>query len=50
MLMSAKALLDANPAPTEDEVRQALGGNLCRCTGYTKILRAVLSASAELSG
>jgi carbon-monoxide dehydrogenase small subunit len=50
MLMSAKALLDANPAPTEDQVRQGLGGNLCRCTGYSKIFRAVLSAAAELSG
>jgi carbon-monoxide dehydrogenase small subunit len=50
MLMSAKALLDANPAPSEADVRQGLGGNLCRCTGYSKIFRAVLSAAAELSG
>jgi len=50
MLMSSKALLDANPAPTEADVRQALGGNLCRCTGYSKILRAVMAAAAELSG
>jgi carbon-monoxide dehydrogenase small subunit len=50
MLMSSKALLDANPSPTEADVRQALGGNLCRCTGYSKIFRAVLSAAAELSG
>jgi aerobic-type carbon monoxide dehydrogenase small subunit (CoxS/CutS family) len=49
MLMSAKALLDANPAPTETDVRQALAGNLCRCTGYTKIVAAVLSAAAESS-
>jgi aerobic-type carbon monoxide dehydrogenase small subunit (CoxS/CutS family) len=49
MLMSAKALLDSNPAPTETEVRQALAGNLCRCTGYTKIVAAVLSAAAESS-
>ncbi len=47
MLMSAKALLDSNPAPTETEVRQALAGNLCRCTGYTKIVRAVLSVAGE---
>ena len=50
MLMSAKALLDANPEPTEGQVRQALGGNLCRCTGYQKIVSAVLSAAAELGG
>ena len=48
MLVSAKALLDANPSPTEDDVRLALGGNLCRCTGYTKIVRAVLRAAEEL--
>jgi carbon-monoxide dehydrogenase small subunit len=48
MLMSATALLDANPSPTEHDVRQALAGNLCRCTGYTGIVNAVLSvASAE---
>ena len=44
-LMSAKALLDRNPNPTEGDVRKALSGNLCRCTGYTKIVEAVLSAS-----
>jgi carbon-monoxide dehydrogenase small subunit len=48
MLMSATALLDANPSPTEHDVRQALAGNLCRCTGYTGIVNAVLSvANAE---
>lgn len=41
MFMSAKALLDANPHPTEEEVRTALEGNLCRCTGYTPILESV---------
>ena len=46
MLMSAKALLDHNPSPTEDEVRLAISGNLCRCTGYAKIVEAVLEASA----
>jgi len=46
MLMSAKALLDHNPNPTEEEVRQAISGNLCRCTGYAKIVEAILEASA----
>lgn len=46
MLMSAKALLDRNPSPTEDEVRLAISGNLCRCTGYAKIVEAILDASA----
>ncbi len=45
MLMSAKALLDHNPHPTEADVRYALAGNLCRCTGYDKIVRAVLDAA-----
>ena len=43
-IVSAKALLDENPDPTEDEVRYWLAGNLCRCTGYDKIVRAVLDA------
>jgi len=46
MLMSAKALLNHNPHPTEDEIRLAISGNLCRCTGYAKIVEAVLEASA----
>jgi carbon-monoxide dehydrogenase small subunit len=50
MLMSATALLRRNPAPTRDEITQALSGNLCRCTGYTKILEAVELAAAELRG
>lgn len=44
-LIAAKALLDANPNPTETEVRYALAGNLCRCTGYDKIVRSVLEAA-----
>ena len=49
MLLTAKALLDANPAPTLGETKQALSGNLCRCTGYAKILEAV-SLAAERMG
>jgi carbon-monoxide dehydrogenase small subunit len=45
MILSAKALLDRNPHPVEEEVRQALSGNLCRCTGYVKIVEAVLAAA-----
>jgi len=45
MMLSAKALLDENPDPTEDEVREGLRGNLCRCTGYKKIVEAVLACS-----
>ena len=48
LLMASKALLDANPDPTETEVRYWLAGNLCRCTGYDKIIRAVMDAAAEL--
>ncbi len=48
LLMAAKALLDANPDPTETEVRYWLAGNLCRCTGYDKIVRAVMDAAADL--
>ena len=47
-LMAAKALLDRNPAPTETEIRYALAGNLCRCTGYAKIIRAVHEAAREI--
>ncbi len=45
MILSAKALLDKNPRPREDEIKQALAGNLCRCTGYASIIRAVHSAA-----
>jgi carbon-monoxide dehydrogenase small subunit len=44
-IVAAKALLDTNPSPSEDEVRFWLAGNLCRCTGYDKIVRAVLAAA-----
>ncbi len=49
-LISAKALLDKNPDPTETEIRYALAGNLCRCTGYDKIIRAVQEAAREMRG
>ena len=48
MLVASKALLDKKPDPTEEEVRFWLAGNLCRCTGYNKIVEAVLDAAAEL--
>jgi carbon-monoxide dehydrogenase small subunit len=48
MVMAAKALLDRNPSPSLEEVRLALAGNLCRCTGYTKIYEAVLAAAEEM--
>lgn len=48
MLMATKALLDRNPMPSEDEVRRAITGNLCRCTGYVKIVAAVLQAAQRL--
>jgi len=49
MVMAAVSLLDENPAPTEEEVRSALEGNLCRCTGYHNIVRAVLAAAPAAS-
>ncbi len=48
-IMSAKALLERNPNPAEHEIRLGLSGNLCRCTGYDKIVRAVMAASQALS-
>jgi len=45
MVLTAKALLDENATPTEEEVREAIAGNICRCTGYVKIVEAVLAAS-----
>ena len=50
MLLSAKALLDENPQPTEAEVKEALSGNLCRCTGYVKIIEAVEAAAQKMRG
>lgn len=50
MIIAAKSLLDRNPDPTEEDVRVALSGNLCRCTGYTKIFESVASAAAVLRG
>ena len=49
MILSAKALLDRMPKPTEEQVREALAGNLCRCTGYGKIVEAVMAVSKEQS-
>jgi carbon-monoxide dehydrogenase small subunit len=48
MLLSAKALLDENPSPTEDEVKEAISGNLCRCTGYTDAVNAVLDVAERM--
>jgi len=50
VLVAARALLERNPAPTEQEVRYGLAGNLCRCTGYHKIVEAVLDAAREMRG
>jgi carbon-monoxide dehydrogenase small subunit len=48
MLISAKALLDENPEPSMEEVKRAISGTLCRCTGYTKIIQAILAASSKM--
>jgi aerobic carbon-monoxide dehydrogenase small subunit len=50
MLVAAKSLLERNPDPSEEEVRYWLAGNLCRCTGYNKIIEAVLDAATEMRG
>jgi carbon-monoxide dehydrogenase small subunit len=50
MILSAKALLDANPKPTEQEIRMAISGNLCRCTGYQKIVEAIGEAAKIIQG
>jgi carbon-monoxide dehydrogenase small subunit len=49
MIMSAKALLDRNPAPSEEDIKDAIGGNLCRCTGYIKIIEAIAGAANDLT-
>ena len=49
MIIAAKALLDRNPHPSEEEIRQALSGNLCRCTGYGQIISAVQKAAAMMA-
>jgi aerobic carbon-monoxide dehydrogenase small subunit len=48
IIMTAKAFIDTNPEPTEEEVRDAISGNLCRCTGYTKIVNAILTGAEEV--
>jgi carbon-monoxide dehydrogenase small subunit len=50
MILSAKALLDQNPNPTRDEIKRAIGGNLCRCTGYVKIIEAIELAAKRMGG
>ena len=50
LILSAKALLDRNPTPTKDDVKIALDGNLCRCTGYSGQIKAVLNAAAVMRG
>jgi aerobic-type carbon monoxide dehydrogenase small subunit (CoxS/CutS family) len=49
MIMAAKAMLDENPNPSEEEVRTELSGNVCRCTGYTKIVEAIMACRKEVS-
>jgi aerobic-type carbon monoxide dehydrogenase small subunit (CoxS/CutS family) len=48
MIMSAKALLDGNPTPSEEEIRRGIAGNLCRCTGYTKIIESIKAAAENM--
>ena len=48
MIMAAKALLDRNPSPTREEIKVAISGNLCRCTGYTKIITAIEAAASVI--
>jgi carbon-monoxide dehydrogenase small subunit len=50
MILSAKALIDANPSPTEAEIRRGISGNLCRCTGYVNIVKAIQYGAAQLRG
>jgi carbon-monoxide dehydrogenase small subunit len=46
-ILTAKAFLDANPQPSESQIREAIAGNLCRCTGYDKVVRAIMSAAGS---
>jgi len=48
MIMSAKALLDENPNPSEEEIRRGIAGNFCRCTGYTKIIESIQAAAKNM--
>jgi carbon-monoxide dehydrogenase small subunit len=50
MILAAKSLLDENPNPTREDVKTALSGNLCRCTGYVKIIDSVMAAAKEMAG
>jgi carbon-monoxide dehydrogenase small subunit len=50
MIMAAKALLDVNPDPSEDDIKDWMMGNLCRCTGYYKILESIQAAAAQMQG
>ena len=50
MLLAAKALLDRNPTPTVEEIKEAISGNLCRCTGYVKIIESIMAAAREMAG
>jgi len=50
MIMSAKSLLDHNPAPTREEIRKSIAGNLCRCTGYVQIVESIEKAAEMIEG
>lgn len=50
MIMSSKALLDEKPRPTEEEIKQGISGNFCRCTGYTKIIESIKAAAEDMEG
>lgn len=50
MIMSAKALLDKNPSPNEEEIQEGIAGNFCRCTGYTKIIESISAAAEYMKG
>jgi carbon-monoxide dehydrogenase small subunit len=50
MIMAAASYLQENPSPTEEQVRESLEGNLCRCTGYHNIVKSILDAASQMSG